>query len=42
MTENDTKIDIDPIGYVRNPDFQPGAASGEKRKDPGWKKMMPT
>ncbi len=31
------EIDINPIGYVDNPHFQPGAASGEKRKDAGWK-----
>ena len=31
------EIDIDPIGYVDNPHFQPGAASGEKRKDSEWK-----
>jgi tRNA (Thr-GGU) A37 N-methylase len=36
MTE-DIRIDIEPIGYVDNPDFAPGAASGEKRKDAGWK-----
>ena len=35
----DTKIYIEPIGVVRNPDFQTGAASGEKRKDDGWKKL---
>jgi tRNA-Thr(GGU) m(6)t(6)A37 methyltransferase TsaA len=32
-------IEIEPIGYVENPDFAPGAASGEKRKDAGWKKI---
>ena len=35
--ENDVKIDIEPIGYVDSPHFQPGAASGDKRKDVGWK-----
>ena len=33
------KIDIEPIGYVENPEFAPGAASGEKRKDTGWKNI---
>jgi len=32
-------IEIEPIGYVENPDFTPGAASGEKRKDAGWKNI---
>ncbi|MFC1905913.1 tRNA (N6-threonylcarbamoyladenosine(37)-N6)-methyltransferase TrmO [Chloroflexota bacterium] len=32
-------IEIEPIGYVDNPYFAPGAASGEKRKDAGWKKI---
>lgn len=32
-------IEIEPIGYVENPDFVPGAASGEKRKDAGWKNI---
>jgi len=39
MPENDTKIYIEPIGVVKNPGFQTGAASGEKRKDDGWKKL---
>jgi tRNA-Thr(GGU) m(6)t(6)A37 methyltransferase TsaA len=30
-------IDLEPIGYVENPHFELGAASGEKRNDAGWK-----
>lgn len=37
MAESDMVLEIKPVGHVRNPDFQPGAASGEKRKDAGWK-----
>jgi len=34
-----SEITIEPIGIVENPHFTPGAASGEKRKDAGWKKI---
>ncbi|MBT3363057.1 MAG: tRNA (N6-threonylcarbamoyladenosine(37)-N6)-methyltransferase TrmO [Chloroflexi bacterium] len=37
--EKDISIDIEPIGYVDNPEFVAGAASGEKRKDAGWKNI---